>query len=246
MVRKIYYASETKYIPNSGGRLVFTLTGYTEDGDSIERVNFTRVFSEKNNFDVMSMVQSGDFEVTVVLNVRNLNAIAWENQKDYQNQQLRISYNFIDILGDVAQDSFTIPFVGDYNYFLNNFNQPQIGGKKNGVSKVTLFSYEALTTNTNIKYAIVPRVASPLPMGIDVSIRQLGVDYIAKIAPYEITITVAGDISTYSGVVYDSSENVYRLPINIEQYELANNPRDKDFDTTKAKQATYLVKFNPV
>lgn len=246
MIRKIYYASDLKYIPNSGGRLTITLTGFFNDGETQSAVIFNKVFSESGNFTVSSMTKSGYFDTVIVLDVKNLNSITWESNEDKTNQQLRIFYEFVDITGSFSIESFAIPFVGDYNYCLEKFAQSQTGSRVNGVSKVKFYSYEVLSTNDTIKHAINSIVFNNLPSGISANIVTSKRDALLKVDTYELTLTVNGDISSYSGVIYDSVEKVYKIPIIIRQVGIVFNPRNNNFDENKARQATYLVQFNPV
>lgn len=246
MVREIYYTTETKYIPNSGGRITITFTGILEDGDTKERVIFTRVYSEKNNISLVSLTQTGEFDTVAVLDVKALDDIVWENEKDVKNQQLRISYNYVGLNDEIVYDNLTIPFVGEYDYYLNNVKQPVVGAAVNGHSVITLCSYETLSTNINNKHLLIPTVITTLPDYITVSTKILPMDSTAKITPYEFTINVVGNVFDCDLVTFNYEKNVYELPLTIKQTGVYNNPRDTEFDVLKAREVTYLVQFNPV
>lgn len=246
MTREIYYTSNSTYIPISGGRFTFTLIGILRNGEVSTRLPFTKIYSEKDNFTVLSTTQTGEFSTEVVIDVKSLDSIVWEDEKDVINQQLRVSYNFVKDNDEIVYGNFTIPFTGEYDYYLNNIEQTSIGTAQNGTAKIVLCSYATLTTNINNKYLVTPNIVSSLPVYVSITLKTTDKDPIVGIPKFEFSLSVDGNIADCEGVTFNSEENSYILPVTIRQIAFKDNPRNAEFDMAKAIETTFNVKFNNI
>lgn len=235
------------YLSNTGGSTTFTIFSNVEDKGVKTKLNIVKVYSNKENFLVNTFTNEGQFGTKVAITYKAIKDILWESSEDLRDQALRIWYEYINTEGSTVRDSFTIPFRGEYNYYLKRIEQKDLGSLVNGISTVYLYSYEELNTDITQRFVILPRVETSDSEKVHISVVQEAfTPEVAKVKRLRMSIRVTGNIADVAGITYNSETEKYELPITIIQHRIINNPRNPDIDLEKAKSTTLNVKFNNI